>query len=198
MTLYRKYFKRMFDVSVALCAIVLLAPLMGAIAFVVYASAGRPIIFKQRRPGWRARPFTLYKFRTMSVAVGTVGDDKDRLTLCGRWLRSTSLDELPELWNVVRGDMSLVGPRPLLMEYVPLYSPEQARRHDVRPGITGLAQVSGRNAVEWTERFRLDVLYTDKLSMWLDFRIILTTILRVARREGISQPGRATMEPFRG
>jgi sugar transferase EpsL len=159
------------------------------------------VLFRQVRPGRQGRPFTLIKFRTMvdeRDADGDVLQDEHRLTPLGRFLRSTSIDELPTLWNVVRGDMSLVGPRPLLMEYMPLYSPEQMRRHELRPGITGWAQVHGRNATSWDKKFELDVWYVDHHSMWLDLKILALTVARVLRREGISQPGRATVDRFRG
>jgi len=162
---------------------------------------GSPVIFKQRRPGIHERPFTLYKFRTMRDARDAQGaplPDARRLTRLGAFLRATSLDELPELANVLRGDMSLVGPRPLLMEYLPLYSPEQRRRHDVRPGVTGLAQVNGRNALTWREKFALDIEYVDHISVGLDLRILLLTIGSVVRSEGISHSGHVTMQPFRG
>ena len=162
---------------------------------------GKPVLFRQTRPGLEGHPFELLKFRSMKNERDSHGhllsDDK-RLSDFGRWLRSTSLDELPELWNVLRGDMSLVGPRPLLMEYLPLYSPEQARRHEVRPGITGWAQVNGRNAISWEEKFRLDVWYVDNHSFWLDLKILFLTVVRVFQRSGISAEGDATMPKFTG
>ena len=193
--------KRGFDALVAGVALVILAPLFAVLAALVWWSMGRPVFFTQQRPGRCARPFRMFKFRTMRDATGPDGaplPDAERLTWTGRFLRSTSLDELPELLNVVRGEMSLVGPRPLLMQYLPLYSPEQARRHEVRPGITGWAQVNGRNALGWPERFALDVWYVDHRTFWLDLKILVLTVWRVFRREGISQAGQATMEPFRG
>lgn len=193
--------KRGFDALVAGLALVILAPLFAVLAVLVWRSMGRPVLFSQVRPGLRGSSFRMYKFRTMRDALGPDGrplPDAERLTRFGRWLRSSSLDELPELLNVLRGEMSLVGPRPLLMEYLPLYSPEQARRHEVRPGITGWAQVNGRNALEWPARFALDVWYVDHRSFLLDLRILFLTVWRVIRREGISQAGQATMEPFRG
>ena len=162
---------------------------------------GSPVLFKQVRPGLRGRPFMMYKFRTMTDErdiQGRLLPDEQRLTKLGRFLRSTSLDELPELFNVLKGDMSLVGPRPLLMEYLPLYTPEQARRHEVRPGITGWAQVNGRNAISWEEKFRYDVWYVDNWSFWLDIKILWMTIVSVLKREGISAQGHVTMPPFTG
>ena len=193
--------KRLFDVLVAGWALVVLAPLLAVLAIAVRANLGTPILFRQTRPGWRGRPFTLYKFRSMRDAVdesGTSLPDHVRLTTFGACLRAWSLDELPELWNVLRGDMSLVGPRPLLMEYLPLYTREQARRHDVRPGLTGWAQVHGRNALSWSERFELDVWYVENRTMLLDLRILARTAWKVLGRDGISAPGQATMGRFRG
>ncbi len=167
----------------------------------VRCSMGPPALFRQMRPGLNGRPFEMVKFRTMKDAIGADGSplpDAERLTQFGRWLRATSLDELPELWNVLKGEMSLVGPRPLLMEYLPLYSPEQSRRHEVRPGITGWAQVNGRNAVSWERKFELDVWYVDRHSLWLDLRILLITIGRVLNRDGISATGSATASKFEG
>jgi len=193
--------KRLFDISVALLGLVVLAPLGILIALLVLASVGRPIIFSQTRPGLGGKPFLIYKFRTMSDEHdedGRVLSDAARLTRFGGFLRSTSLDELPELWNVLIGDMSLVGPRPLLMEYLPLYTSEQARRHDVRPGMTGWAQIKGRNALSWAEKFDLDVWYVDNRSFWLDLRILGSTIVMVLKREGISHADSATMPKFTG
>jgi len=167
----------------------------------VRLNLGSPILFVQDRPGWRSRIFRIIKFRTMRDARDANGSflpDRERLTGFGRWLRATSLDELPELWNVLRGDMSFVGPRPLLVEYLPLYSDEQARRHEVRPGITGWSQINGRNAVDWEERLTMDVWYVDNRNLWLDLRILFLTVGKVLSREGISQDGQATMERFRG
>jgi lipopolysaccharide/colanic/teichoic acid biosynthesis glycosyltransferase len=192
--------KRAFDVALSLTVLLVLGPLLALVALIVWLTLGRPLLFQQQRPGLGGKPFTLYKFRTMRPAepdLEGVGED-ERLTRVGAFLRSTSLDELPELWNVLRGDMSLVGPRPLLMEYLPLYSPEQARRHDVRPGITGWAQVNGRNAISWEEKFRLDVWYVDHRTFWLDLKILVLTIRRVFAREGISEPGHATVTFFKG
>jgi lipopolysaccharide/colanic/teichoic acid biosynthesis glycosyltransferase len=193
--------KRTFDLIAAAVGLIVLAPVMLLIALLVLASMGPPILFRQRRPGLHGKPFRLVKFRTMRDLVGADGQllpDADRLTRIGRFLRATSLDEVPELWNVVRGDMSLVGPRPLLMEYLPLYTPEQARRHEVRPGITGWVQVSGRNAIGWDDKFALDIWYVDHHDFLLDLQILAATLGHVVRREGITQPGHATVEPFRG
>lgn len=193
--------KRLTDIVLALLALVLLAPVMLVVAWLVARRLGSPVLFRQTRPGLHGRPFVMIKFRTMRDALDAHGQplpDSERLTPFGLWLRSTSLDELPELWNVLKGDMSLVGPRPLLMEYLPLYSPEQARRHEVRPGITGWAQVNGRNAISWEDKFRLDVWYVDQQSLWLDMRILWLTVRRVWQRDGISQQGQATAEKFTG
>jgi sugar transferase EpsL len=193
--------KRVVDIVGASVGIILLAPVMLAVALLVLLTMGRPVLFRQQRPGLRGKPFTLYKFRTMRDARSASGEllpDELRLTTFGKWLRSTSLDELPELFNVLKGEMSLVGPRPLLMEYLPRYSPEQARRHEVKPGITGWAQVNGRNALSWEEKFRLDVWYVDHWNLWLDVKILLLTIWKVLKREGISAEGSATMPMFMG
>ncbi len=193
--------KRFFDILVSLVSLILLAPLFFLVMMLVRADVGSPVFFRQIRPGLNGAPFELIKFRTMQDRVdsdGDVSDDSERLTTVGRILRSTSLDELPELWNVLKGDMSLVGPRPLLMEYLPLYTARQFRRHDVKPGITGWAQVNGRNAISWEKKFELDVWYVDNRSFWLDVKILWLTILKVLCREGISQDGHATMEKFRG
>jgi sugar transferase EpsL len=193
--------KRVVDIVGASVGIILLAPVMLAVALLVLLTMGRPVLFRQQRPGLRGKPFTLYKFRTMRDARSASGEllpDDLRLTTFGKWLRSTSLDELPELFNVFKGEMSLVGPRPLLMEYLPRYSPEQARRHEVKPGITGWAQVNGRNALTWEEKFRMDVWYVDHWNLWLDMKILLLTIWKVLKREGISAEGSATMPVFTG
>lgn len=193
--------KRAFDVVVAGTGTVVLSPVLVAIAIIVRMRLGRPVLFTQVRPGVDGRPFRLVKFRTMvdaRDAEGQLLSDADRLTPFGRWLRATSLDELPELWNVLRGDMSLVGPRPLLMKYLDWYSMEQARRHEVRPGITGWAQVNGRNALDWDTKLALDVWYVDNRSLWLDLRILAITIRKVLRREGISAAGEVTMPEFLG
>lgn len=193
--------KRAFDLLTAATALILLAPVLAVVALMVRRRLGAPVLFRQVRPGLHGRPFEMIKFRTMRDAAGPDGTplpDAERLTPFGRWLRATSLDELPELWNVLRGEMSLVGPRPLLMEYLPLYSPEQARRHAVRPGITGWAQVNGRNAVGWARKFELDVWYVDRHNLWLDVKIILMTLGRILKRDGISAPGSATADRFEG
>lgn len=187
--------KRGLDLVVATVVLLILLVPMVAIGVAVRLTTGSPVLFRQMRPGWHGEPFELLKFRTMR---NEGGPDAERLTPLGRFLRSTSLDELPELWNILKGDMSLVGPRPLLMEYLDLYSPRQARRHDVRPGLTGLAQVQGRNLVAWDERLELDVQYVETRTFGLDLRIISRTIGAVLRREGISGDGEATMAPFRG
>jgi len=193
--------KRGMDIFAAVTGLLALAPLFAIVAVIVYCATGRPVLFRQTRPGKGASLFTLYKFRTMSDAKGAGGsllEDGQRLTKVGRFLRQLSLDELPQLWNLLRGDMSLVGPRPLLVEYLPLYSPEQARRHEVRPGITGWAQVNGRNAQSWEERLMLDIWYVDHRSLWLDMRILWLTLLKVLRSEGVNRPGHATMPRFTG
>jgi lipopolysaccharide/colanic/teichoic acid biosynthesis glycosyltransferase len=193
--------KRALDVAVSAVALVVLWPLMTAIGILILLTLGSPVLFVQRRPGLGGRPFRLVKFRTMHREgdhAGALPTDAARLTSVGRLLRSTSLDELPELWNVLRGEMSLVGPRPLLVEYLPLYTPQQARRHEVRPGITGWAQVNGRNAISWPQRFALDVWYVDHQSVWLDLRILAMTVWRVLRREGVTAKGEATMTRFTG
>lgn len=192
--------KRVFDLAIAVPAFVVSLPVQGLVGLLVIRKLGRPMLFKQARPGHHGEPFTLRKFRSMlpvNEALGQV-DDASRMTNFGRVLRSTSLDELPTLWNVIRGDMSLVGPRPLLMQYLPLYSPEQAQRHDVRPGLTGLAQVSGRNALSWEDKFRLDVQYVNTASLRTDLRILAVTAASVLRRQGIAAKGSATMPAFQG
>ena len=199
--MYRRFGKRLLDVALASAALLLLLPFIGLLALLVRSRLGTPVLFRQRRPGLNGQIFTIYKFRTMTDARDEQGQllpDAERLTAFGRFLRSSSLDELPELWNVLRGDMSLVGPRPLLIQYLPRYTLEQARRHEVRPGITGWAQVNGRNALSWEQKFSLDVWYVDHVSLWLDVKIIALTIWKIVRREGISQPGQATMEEFQG
>ena len=193
--------KRLFDVVASACALLLLALPLLVVIWMVRRKLGSPVFFTQMRPGLQGKPFLMVKFRTMTDARGPDGallPDADRLTPFGRFLRATSLDELPELWNVLKGDMSLVGPRPLLMEYLPLYSPEQARRHEVRPGITGWAQVNGRNAIGWEDKFTLDVWYVDHRSLWLDVKILWLTVKKVLVREGISADGEATMGRFTG
>lgn len=193
--------KRVFDVAGSAVLLFLLSPILLLVAAVVRSTMGSPIFFRQERPGLHGRPFQLVKFRTMVEdrdRDGRLLPDEERLTRVGRFLRATSMDELPELWNVIKGDMSLVGPRPLLMRYLPLYTPEQARRHEVRPGITGWAQVNGRNQVSWQEQLDMDVWYVDNVSFALDLRILLTTVKRVLAREGVRQEGRSTRDPFTG
>jgi len=193
--------KRTADVILAVLVFILLSPLYLALALLVRAKLGRPVLFRQERPGLNGRPFEMLKFRSMKNAFGPDGQplaDSERLTAFGKTLRSTSLDELPEFWNVLKGDMSLVGPRPLLMEYLPLYSAEQARRHEVRPGITGWAQVNGRNAISWPEKFALDVWYVDNHTIWLDLRILLLTVTKVVRREGVTAESSVSAEKFTG
>ena len=196
-----RFIKRAVDVACAATGLLAAAPAMAATAAALRVSVGSPVLFRHQRPGLHGRPFTLYKFRTMSDARGPDGQllpDAERLTAVGRLVRSMSLDELPQLWNVLRGDMSLVGPRPLLTQYLDRYSPEQARRHEVKPGITGWAQVNGRNTLSWEEKFAHDLWYVDHWSLWLDARILAMTALSVLRREGISGEGQATMSEFMG
>jgi sugar transferase EpsL len=193
--------KRLFDLILASLGLALFSPILLVVAVLVAIRHGRPVLFRQQRPGYKGQPFYIYKFRTMTGARDTAGNllpDAERLTPLGRSLRATSLDELPELFNVLRGEMSLVGPRPLLMEYLERYSPEQMRRHDVLPGLTGWAQVNGRNVITWEDKFRFDVWYVDHWSFWLDIRILFKTVLKVIRREGINKPGHATTEYFMG
>ncbi len=191
----------MFDLLVSLLLLTLLSPVLLVVAWLVRQRLGTPVLFRQRRPGMGAQPFEMLKFRTMTDARGPDGNmlpDAERMTTFGRFLRASSLDELPGLINVLKGDMSLVGPRPLLMQYVPLYSPTQARRHEVRPGITGWAQVNGRNALSWDQKFAHDIWYVDHRSFWLDLKILFMTAGKVLRRDGISAAGEATMPVFRG
>jgi len=193
--------KRVADIVAAFLILLMLAPLLLILAVLIRIKLGSPVLFCQQRPGRHGKPFVMYKFRTMVNATDSQGlllSDEERLIPFGRMLRRTSIDELPELINVLKGEMSLVGPRPLLMEYLPLYSPEQARRHEVRPGITGWAQVNGRNAISWEEKFKLDVWYVDNQSFWLDIKILWMTVVKVFKREGISQQGHATMPFFKG
>lgn len=193
--------KRIFDLLVAIFTLVALLPALLVLAWLIKIKLGAPILFCQTRPGKNGAAFKMYKFRTMSDTRDSQGNllpDKDRLTSFGKFLRASSFDELPELLNVLKGEMSLVGPRPLLMEYIPLYTAEQAGRHDVRPGITGWAQVNGRNAISWEDKFKLDVWYVDNWSFWLDVKILWLTVWHVVRRSGISQEGHVTMEKFRG
>ncbi|MEA3415156.1 MAG: sugar transferase [Thermodesulfobacteriota bacterium] len=198
---YTNLAKRLFDLTVAVPSVIVLLPIFILISFFVRIRIGSPVLFCQVRPGLHGRPFTIYKFRTMTDERdenGNLFHDAERLTPFGRFLRRTSLDELPELWNVIKGDMSIVGPRPLLMQYLDRYTPEQARRHEVKPGITGWAQVNGRNAISWEDKFKLDVWYVDNWSIWLDLKIILMTVLKVLKREGISQADHATAREFLG
>jgi sugar transferase EpsL len=193
------FVKRCIDIVGAGLGMIVLSPFLVIIAIAVWVRMGRPIIFKQMRPGLNGKPFYMYKFRTMTNEKDEQGNplsDEQRLTRLGRFLRSTSLDELPELLNVLKGDMSLVGPRPLLMQYLARYTPEQARRHEVQPGITGWAQINGRNAITWEEKFALDVWYVDNWSLWLDMKILAMTVIKVFKREGISAAGEATMPEF--
>lgn len=193
--------KRLFDISAAALALLILSPVLAIVALQINRKMGSPVLFRQIRPGLNGKPFEMIKFRTMKDAVDGQGNplpDSERLTPFGQFLRSSSLDELPELWNVLKGDMSLVGPRPLLMEYLPLYTPEQYRRHEVRPGVTGWAQINGRNALSWEEKFRLDVWYVDNRSLWLDIKILFLTVKKVVVRDGISADGEATMPKFTG
>ncbi len=193
--------KRLFDFCFSLLLLILLLPLLFIISSLIFANSGRPIFFKQIRPGLYGKPFELLKFRTMKDTRDFKGEllrDDERLNSFGRLLRSTSIDELPELWNVLKGDMSLVGPRPLLLEYLPLYSPAQARRHTVRPGITGWAQVNGRNAISWEEKFNFDVWYVDNQCLWLDIKILFLTVKKVIIQHGINANGEETMPRFTG
>lgn len=193
--------KRLFDVVAASLGLLLLSPVIAVVAYMIRRRLGSPVLFRQVRPGMNGKPFEMVKFRTMRDAVDAHGNalpDAQRMTPFGSFLRSSSLDELPELWNVIKGDMSLVGPRPLLMEYLPLYNAEQLRRHDVRPGVTGWAQINGRNALTWEEKFKLDTWYVDHRSFWLDLKIIFLTVRKVLVRDGISAQGEATMSKFTG
>jgi sugar transferase EpsL len=193
--------KRLLDFCLGIVLFVLLYPFMVIIYILILFKMGKPVLFKQFRPGFKGKAFTLYKFRTMTDAVdgeGSLLNDEDRLTNFGRWLRKYSIDELPQLFNVVRGDLSFVGPRPLLMDYLERYSPEQARRHEVKPGITGWAQVNGRNAISWEEKFKLDVWYVDNCSLWVDTKILWLTLVKVIRAEGISGGESSTMSEFLG
>jgi len=193
--------KRLFDLAAAATALLLLSPVFALVAWKVRKNLGAPVLFRQQRPGRDGKPFEMIKFRTMRDAVdaqGNVLPDAQRMTPFGSFLRASSLDELPELWNVLKGEMSLVGPRPLLLEYLPLYSPEQYRRHDVRPGVTGWAQINGRNALSWEEKFKLDVWYVDNRNFWLDLKILLLTVKKVVKKDGISGDGEVTMSKFTG
>lgn len=193
--------KRLLDIVASFCALLLLSPIIAIVAWKISKNLGSPVLFRQTRPGLHGKPFEMVKFRTMKDATDAQGNslpDAERMTPFGNKLRSSSLDELPELWNVLKGEMSLVGPRPLLMQYLPLYSPEQARRHEVRPGVTGWAQINGRNAISWEEKFKLDVWYVDNRSFGLDIKILLLTVKKVFIKEGISAEGEATMSKFTG
>ena len=199
--MYRRWGKRLIDLVLAVPSLLIISPFLGLLALLVRIKIGQPILFCQQRPGLYGKPFLLLKFRTMTDgrdAPGNLLPDADRITPFGQFLRSTSLDELPELLNVFKGDMSIVGPRPLLMQYLDRYTGAQARRHDVKPGITGWAQVNGRNAITWEDKFKLDVWYVDHMSFWLDMKIIALTIWKILKREGINQPGQATAEEFMG
>lgn len=199
--MYKKYIKRLLDFLLSLIALIVLSPLIFIIAVLVRIKLGKPVIFKQERPGKNEKVFTMYKFRTMTNEKdkdGKLLPDEVRLTRFGRFLRSTSLDELPELINIIKGDMSIVGPRPLLVEYLPLYNEEQKRRHLERPGLTGLAQVNGRNNLDWESKFKEDVFYIENISLKLDVKIIFKTIIKVFKREGITETGSATMHKFEG
>lgn len=193
--------KRLVDIIIASIALILLSPLYFYVAYKVKKNLGSPVLFRQVRPGLHGKSFEMIKFRTMKDAIDAQGNqlpDSERLTPFGKMLRSTSLDEMPELWNVIKGDMSIVGPRPLLMEYLPLYNKEQAKRHDVRPGMTGYAQVNGRNAIGWEEKFKLDTWYVENRSLWLDFKIMLQTVKKVIGKHDINEAGEATMSKFTG
>lgn len=193
--------KRVFDLLIAAVALLLLSPLLLLLALLVRVNLGSPVLFRQQRAGWQGKPLLICKFRTMTDARDAEGKllpDEARLTSFGKFLRASSLDELPELWNVLKGEMSLVGPRPLLLKYLARYSPEQMRRHEALPGITGWAQVNGRNALTWEQKFRLDVWYVDHQSFWLDLKILALTVVKIVQREDINQPGQATAEEFTG
>ena len=199
--MYKFFFKRILDLTIALISLILLIPIFFIFMVLIKINLGSPFIFKQSRPGLEGKVFDIYKFRTMTDKKNKNGillPDEERLTKFGKFLRSTSLDELPGLWNVLIGDMSLVGPRPLLIEYLSLYSAEQARRHEIRPGITGWAQVNGRNAISWNEKFEMDVWYVDNQSLVLDLKILFLTLIKVIKRDGISHNNHATMEKFKG
>ena len=196
--MYQKHFKRLFDITISLSLIIILCPIILLLSFSVFIFIGYPIIFKQLRPGLNGKLFSMYKFRTMKTMINknTILNDEDRLTKFGQFLRSISLDELPELWNILKGDMSLIGPRPLLEEYLPLYTDAQAKRHDVKPGITGWAQVNGRNSISWNKKFELDIWYVKNLSFWLDIKILYLTVFKVFSRKGISPKDQIIMPRF--
>lgn len=193
--------KRLFDLLISFLALIILSPVIALVAWKIRKNLGTPVLFKQVRPGLDGKPFEMVKFRTMKDAIDSNGNalpDAERMTPFGNKLRSSSLDELPELWNVLKGEMSLVGPRPLLMQYLPLYNSEQNRRHETRPGVTGWAQINGRNSLSWSEKFKLDVWYVDNRSFWLDVKILFLTVKKVFVKEGISADGHVTIEPFKG
>jgi lipopolysaccharide/colanic/teichoic acid biosynthesis glycosyltransferase len=193
--------KRLFDLLITLFGLILVSPILGAASAAIWILEGRPLLFRQPRPGYQGKIFTVYKFRTMRDKRGRDGQllpDEQRISRLGRFLRASSIDDLPNLFNVLRGEMSLVGPRPLLVKYIPLYSAEQMRRHDVLPGITGWAQINGRNALSWKDKFNLDVWYVEHWSLWLDVQILARTVWKVLKREGISEPGQATAQEFTG
>ena len=199
--MYAKYIKRMLDFILSLIALIVLSPLMIIIGILVRIKLGRPVIFKQKRPGKNEKIFTLYKFRTMTDEKDEQGNllaDEKRLTKFGKFLRSTSIDELQELWNILKGEMAIVGPRPLLVEYLPLYNEEQKHRHDIKPGLTGLAQISGRNAIQWEEKFKEDIEYVNNITFIQDTKIILKTFIKVFKKDGINQEGNATIRKFEG
>lgn len=199
--MYRKFGKRLFDIVCSLCGLVVLSPMLLILALIMKINLGSPVIFNQERPGHKGKIFKLFKFRSMTNKKdenGNLLSDNERLTFLGKILRTTSMDELPELWNILKGDMSMVGPRPLLVQYLTLYSTEQMHRHDVKPGLTGYAQVNGRNSITWDEKFKLDCWYVDNLSFWLDIKIIFTTFVKVFKRKGINSGASSTMEFFTG
>lgn len=201
LNVYRNFFKPLMDRVAALLLLIILSPFILLTAILIFIFMGSPVFFTQKRPGFKGKIFTIYKFRTMTNAQDTNGNllsDDKRLKGLGKWIRSLSLDELPQLWNVLKGDMSFIGPRPLLVEYLELYTLQQAKRHNVKPGITGLAQVSGRNAISWEEKFRYDIDYVENISFWLDMKILWMTVIKVFQRDGIAQKGEATMERFKG
>lgn len=201
MNLYKIFFKRLMDILVSSSALILLSPIFLLLIIIIRIKLGSPVFFSQKRPGKDGKVFKMYKFRSMTDErdkYGNLLSDNERLPEFGQKLRSTSLDELPELWNILKGDMSLIGPRPLLSSYLPLYNEFQKRRHEVKPGLTGWAQVNGRNNLNWPERFKLDVEYVDNISLWMDFKIIIQTIVKVIKKDGISSEDSLTMEPFKG
>lgn len=199
--MYQLYGKRPFDIITSILILLFGLPIYAILSTLIYTKLGSPILFRQQRPGLHSKPFTMLKFRTMNDKRDKTGNllpDGERLTTFGQFLRSSSLDELPELVNVLKGEMSLVGPRPLLMQYLPLYTPEQKRRHEVRPGITGWAQINGRNTISWEEKFKMDVWYVNNHTFWIDIKIILQTVIKTVKRDDINQQGHATIRPFEG